>query len=269
MKKLARVHATAGLVSVLSLALLTGCSGSGSGSDDEKGSVSGKDAPSSSAAVKALSEAELKGLLVTAADVKGYKVEPSNTDKGQPGTRDKVTSAKAECLPIALAVSGFGPGDPAAETRLKVTEDKGGSGSDKPVEDMTNEEFQESFSDSMDISSTNIALSSHEGEGAAKTMAAVTAAIEACGKGFEMSFGGSQKVTEVVSEKSSAGSADSVAFAVTVAAESTDEATVHGEVVRHGNTLATYYSLNLQRLVDGKPYAIPADVVKEIGRAHV
>lgn len=39
--------------------------------------------------------------------------------------------------------------------------------------------------------------------------------------------------------------------------------TVHGEVVRHGSTIATYYSISLAALAGEKSeYAIPAEVIK-------
>jgi hypothetical protein len=37
--------------------------------------------------------------------------------------------------------------------------------------------------------------------------------------------------------------------------------TVHAEVVRHGNTVATYYTINLGAMIANKAYTVPAAVI--------
>ncbi|GDY65117.1 hypothetical protein SAV14893_045100 [Streptomyces avermitilis] len=40
-----------------------------------------------------------------------------------------------------------------------------------------------------------------------------------------------------------------------------DTGTVHGEVVRRGSVVATYYTLNLGAMMSGKAYDIPAEII--------
>jgi hypothetical protein len=36
---------------------------------------------------------------------------------------------------------------------------------------------------------------------------------------------------------------------------------VHGEVVRHGNNVAAYYTMNIGALMTGKEYDVPATLI--------
>ena len=69
----------------------------------------------------------------------------------------------------------------------------------------------------------------------------------------------------MASEKASGSGDESVAFAVTGDAEG-DEVVVKGEVVRHGSTVATYYSINLAAFsgeagAGTADYDVPAEVI--------
>ncbi|MEU3554340.1 hypothetical protein [Streptomyces fragilis] len=250
LKKITRLHAGAALLSALSLALVTGCSEGGSAAK------SGSDAAGGSGpAAKPLTETELKALHLTNDEVeKGFKVKKA---PAAPGDREDVKSTDPKCLAIAQTVSGFAPGSPAAETLSNVVEDKEAPES---MEGMEPEEWKDAFDDSMDMDMVIVSLASYEGEGAQEGVAAASASAKDCAGGFDMKFDGAQKVNKVVEEKASGKGDESVAYAVTVAAEE-GEATVHVEVVRQGNVVATFYGSNLARLVDNKPYDIPSHVI--------
>jgi hypothetical protein len=251
LKKITRLHAGAALLSALSLALVAGCSDGGS-SDG----TSGKDAAGDSKpAAKPLTEAELKALHLTKDEVeKGFTVKKA---PAAPGDRKDVKSTDPKCLAIAQTVSGFAPGSPAAESLSNVAEDKEAPES---MEGMDPEEWKKAFDDSMDMDMVVVSLASYEGQGAQEGVAAAASSAKDCAGGFEMTFDGPQKVTEVAEEKASGKGDESVAYAVTVAAEE-GKATVHVEVVRKGNVVATFYGSNLARLVDNKPYDIPSHVI--------
>ncbi|MCD9873569.1 hypothetical protein [Streptomyces guryensis] len=71
-----------------------------------------------------------------------------------------------------------------------------------------------------------------------------------------------QNFTKVAGAKSAGSGDGSAAFAVTGRTEG-DTTTVHGEVVRHGATVATYYSVSLAALAGRKDrYGVPAETVK-------
>lgn len=108
-------------MSVLSLALITGCGG---GSDDDsKESGASKEAGSSSSstttAAKALSAAELEKLLLAKGDVTGY--EAANGDDTLPKAKSEVKTDKADCAPLAHAMAGLAPGDTDASVSNTLT----------------------------------------------------------------------------------------------------------------------------------------------------
>ncbi|MEV6945292.1 hypothetical protein AB0N07_25455 [Streptomyces sp. NPDC051172] len=97
MKRSSRVRAGAtAAVSVLSLALITGCGGS---SDNSKGSGSKDSSSSSAAAAKALSAAELKKLVISGADLDGYDVRSADTGGKLAASKDQVKVADAVGVP--------------------------------------------------------------------------------------------------------------------------------------------------------------------------
>ncbi|MEU0072093.1 hypothetical protein ABZ027_21465 [Streptomyces sp. NPDC006332] len=253
----ARLGATAA-VCALSIALITGCGGS---SDDSDASES-SNKPSSSPAktTKTLTSAELKKLIVTKADLDGYDVDSADTGDRFAESKDEVTVADAKCEPIAYVLTGFAPGEESAfvsrmaSPAAQVITSKPEEGSTDPLED------------ALGATMTIVSLSSYEGDGAERTMRALGEAVAGCTGGFTASAKGqdTEKFTKVDTEKSVATSGESMAFAVTGATEGGGEPTVHAEVVRHGSTIATYYSINLAALGGGKQtkYSVPAAIVK-------
>ncbi|MGP4044858.1 hypothetical protein [Streptomyces sp. 2A115] len=259
------------IASVFSLALMTGCSdsdsdsGSGSGSGDKAG------ANEPTTAAKALSDSELEKLIVTTADVKGFKVGPADQSDAFASSKKDVKVVDEKCAPLAYVLTGFAPGDSTAYVNRMVQEDptaKPSASPTKNMEDMTEEEMEEalgSITDALGMTMTIVSLSSYEGEGAKETMSSVSAAIDGCGGGFTASAGEEpQKFTKVEAEKASGSGDESLAFAVTGAAED-DSVTVHAEVVRHGNTVATYYAISLAAFADDAKagaYNVPAPIIK-------
>lgn len=255
-------------VGVLALALITGCGGGNSG---ESGGSGASATTQAGKTAKAATGAELEKLLVTTADVVGYKVAPltaeAEAEEKAADSKSDLRIADKACAPIAYAVSGFAPGDEAAVVQRKVTQDAktpadAASGS---TDDLSDAEWQASFAESMNIDITFLTLSSYDGDGAEKTMKAVSDAVAGCAGGFSIS-GGTDKTTysKIAPVKTSGAGDEAVAFSAAGEPEESDGATgfTYGEVVRYGNTIAAYTTVNLSKVVSGKPYAVSAPVVK-------
>ncbi|BAC72723.1 MULTISPECIES: hypothetical protein [Streptomyces] len=250
--------AVAVITSILSLSLATGCSGTKSDSADDG---SGKGSRSTGAA-KALSKPELAKSIIAQGDVKGYKVGSADRADAATTSKDDIKVVDEKCEPLAYVLSGFAPGDSTAYVNRQVTEKKAApSAASDLSEDATEEEFEDALTEGMSVSVTIVSLSSYEGDGAEKATTSVSDALDACANGFKVSSDGdSQKFTKVAEEKSSGEGDDSVAFAVTGDMDG-DTGTVHGEVVRRGSVVATYYTLNLGAMMSGKAYDIPAEII--------
>ncbi|MDC0771358.1 hypothetical protein [Streptomyces sp. HD] len=246
MKRSSGVRAAATVaVSVLSLALVTGCGGDSGGSD-----------------AKALSSAELKKAIIAQGDAAGYKVDASG--KQLPKSKEQVTSSEEKCRPLAYAMGGQAPGDSASHTAVMATQEKKkptGSPS-KSLEDLTEGEFEDSFTDALSLNMTVVGLSSYDGDGATETFKSVADAVKSCSGGFPLTMQGTdQKLTKITEEKASGAGDESVAFTVVSDMEDGDVGTAHAEVVRHGSTIATYYTMNLGLMMTDKPYDVPAAVI--------
>ncbi|MFF3844985.1 hypothetical protein [Streptomyces sp. NPDC002328] len=237
----------------LSLALITGCSDDGSKKDGKgaKDSVSSSSSSSSAPAAKALSKAELEKLLLAQGDVKGYKV--ASGDDTLPKSKSVVKSDKAECYPIIWASGALAPGETDVNVSNSVSEDKASTATASP----------EDLAAAFDINITFVGLSSYEGDGAEKTMKAVSDAVAACGGGYTVDVKGEKtKVTKVSAAKGSGLGDESVGFTESVDMDGEGTATVNGEVVRKGNTVATFYTVNFVALSGGKVVPVPPAVIQ-------
>ncbi|MFI8190894.1 hypothetical protein ACIF8T_19125 [Streptomyces sp. NPDC085946] len=245
----ARLGATAA-VSVLSLALITGCSDSGS-DDAENTEGSGSSSSSSAPAAKAATSAELEKLLLAQGDVKGYKV--ASGDDTLPKSKSAVKTDKAECNALAWATAGLAPGDTDANASNSVAEDKAATATAQP----------EDIADAFDINMTYVGLSSYDGDGAEKALKAVSDGVSACSGGYGLAAGGeNSKVTKVAAGQGSGQGDESVAFSQGVDMDGEGTATFQTEVVRKGNTVATFYTVNFASLGSGKAAEVPAAVVE-------
>ncbi|MFK4098911.1 hypothetical protein ACI2L1_02240 [Streptomyces sp. NPDC019531] len=243
----ARIGATA-TVSVLSLALITGCGG---GSDDDS-KESGASSPSTTASTtaKALSAAELKKLLLAKGDLAGYEIDAA--DESLPKSKSEVKTDKAECTPLAHAMAGLAPGDTDASVSYTLTK--------SPTATASPDEA--SLENALNIEITFVGLSSYDGDGAEKAVKAVSDATAACTGGFTIKAQGeTQKVTKVASVKASGKGDESVGFSVAADMDGEGTATINTEVVRVGNTVSSYYTINLASLDSGKATPVPTTVI--------
>ncbi|MFF7548527.1 hypothetical protein ACFZCU_33525 [Streptomyces canus] len=245
----ARIGAAA-TVSVLSLALITGCGG---GSDDDsKESGPSKEtgaasSPSTTTPAKALSAAELEKLLLAKGDVTGY--EAADGDDTLPKAKSEVKTDKADCAPLAHAMAGLAPGDTDASVSNTLTKSP----------DATPSSGEEAV---LNVEMTFVGLSSYDGDGAEKAVKAVSDGIAACSGGFTITAEGEkQKITKVASGKASGKGDESVAFSVGADMDGEGTATFNTEVVRVGNTVSTYYTVDFASLESGKAAAVSTAVV--------
>lgn len=249
----ARLCATA-VVGALSLALLTGCSDSGS--DD--GSNSGK-----GSSAKARTKAELSKLLIAQGDVTGYKVQP--VDKELASSKDELKSDE-KCLPLVYVMGGLAPTDAPAEANTMARQEKKPTDTaSKSLEDLAEGEVEDAMTDALNVDVTVVTLSSYDGEGAADAFKSVADAVKGCSGGFEVTDGSEKsKVTKIAEEDAVGATGDeAVAFAATgeVDPETGQTGVMHAQVVRHGNTLAGYFTMNIGAMMSGKDYATPTAVV--------
>lgn len=237
---------------MLSLALITGCGGS---DDDSKESGASKEAgassPSTTTAAKALSAAELKKLFLAKGDVAGYEVDTAD-DGSLPKSKSEVKTDKAECAPLAHAMAGLAPGDTDASASYTVTKTpKAGASPDEA-----------SLEDALNVEITFVGLSSYDGGGAEKAVKSVSDAIAACSGGFTITAQGEkQKVTKVASVKASGKGDESVGFSVASDMDGEGTATINTEVVRVGNAVSSYYTVNFASFDSGKAAPVPTAVI--------
>ncbi|MEV5845259.1 hypothetical protein AB0M32_25135 [Streptomyces sp. NPDC051985] len=232
----------------LSLALIAGCS---EGSSKDTGS-----APS----VRALSTAQLKQRILTQDEVDGYKVNA--VGEAAPG-RSGIRSSDEKCRPLAYVLTGLAPAAPVTEIGRTVREDKKDPTDDATsLDDLADGTFESSLKDSMNLDITSLDLSSYDGDGAEQALKALSTAVASCATGFT---GGTsedeQKVTKVTAAKPSGTGDESVAFTAITDMDG-DKAPLHAEVVRHGNTLATYFTMNIGAMMADKTYTVPTAVIK-------
>ncbi|MDQ0763515.1 hypothetical protein [Streptomyces canus] len=249
----ARIGATA-TVSVLSLALITGCGGGSDDDSKESGTSKETGAASSSStttAAKALSAAELKKLFLAKSDVAGYEVDTAD-DGTLPKSKSEVKTDKTECAPLAHAMAGLAPGDTDASASYTVTK----------IPTATTTPDKASLEDALNVEITFVGLSSYDGDGAEKAVTSVSDAIAACSGGFTITAQGEkQKVTEVASVKASGKGDESVAFSVASDMDGEGTATINTEVVRVGNAVSSYYTVNFASFDSGKAAPVPTAVM--------
>ncbi|GAA2735631.1 lipoprotein [Streptomyces nogalater] len=250
-----RLCATAA-VSVLSLALVTGC---GDEKSKDSGATSGKDA--AKPAAKTLSAAELQKLIIAKGDVPGHEVGP--VEGGVPD-RGKVKAGDAKCEPVLQAFTGIAPGAPAANTsRMATQEQKTPAAEPTSPEELTEGALKDEFGKAMDMDVTVVTLASYDGDGAERALTSVQDAVKACAGGFSGEQDGEKgKFTKVAAEKSAGTGDASVAFTATNESGEDGSLPLHAEVVRHGRTLAVYTTVNIGAMMSKKPYTVSAPVMK-------
>ncbi|ARP71988.1 hypothetical protein LK07_21980 [Streptomyces pluripotens] len=248
-----RLCATAA-VSALSLALITGCSdGESKGSADTGGKEAAKPA------AKTLNAAELKKLIIAKGDVPGFKVQ--EIPGGTPA-RGTVKAGDPQCTPLLDVLTGLAPAKPAAETNRMAMQDKKAPTDDATsMDDMTDGKLKDAINKSLIRDTTVVALSSYDGDGAEQALKSVSDAVKACASGFKGSQGGTKATFTKVAEEKSSGTGDAaIAFAATSAGDG-ETAVVHAEVVRHGNALVSYTTINIGAMMAKQAYKVSPAVV--------
>ncbi|MFE9389750.1 hypothetical protein [Streptomyces sp. NPDC006784] len=245
--------------SAVSFALLATACGGGESSDEDKKAKGGA---SEKPPAKALSADKLEKLVVTKDDLKDHEVKKPGKDEAfEPGS---VSVEKAECKPVAQALSALPAGDPAATAqRLVVHKTKAAEKGMPSVEElgkMTEKEAEEATLDSLDITKTLTSLWSYDADGAEQALATLRKAGKKCAGGFTMTADGEkQQVTKVTEEKVSVGE-DAVAW--TVGTEQDGSAADTKVVVfRQGTTLAAFSSFNIASVSRGEGYKQPTAVI--------
>ncbi|MER6787883.1 hypothetical protein ABT330_25200 [Streptomyces sp. NPDC000658] len=251
----ARLCATAA-IGALSLSLLTACSDEGSKDGDAKSTASAAASGAASGA-KALPKAALEKLLLTQGEIKGYKV--TSGDDTLPASKSAVKTDKEACAPLAYAMSGLAPGDTESDASNTLTEDNASAAATKSPGDISESDLENAFK----VNLTFVGLSSYEGDGAQKAFKSVSDGVAACSGGFGVTAQGQkQKITKVASDKAPGSGDESVAFTVDSDVEGEGSATFHTQVVRKGNTVASFYTVDFASLTStGKSSAVPAAVV--------
>ncbi|MFJ9345905.1 hypothetical protein [Streptomyces sp. NPDC101237] len=237
---------------VLSLALITGCS--------DGGSKDPATAAGPAAGAKALSVAELKQRILAQGEVDGYKV---NAVGAAAPNRSRIRTSDEKCRPLAYVLTGLAPAAAGAEIGRTVRQDKKDPTDDATsLDTMADGKFEAAIKDSLNLDVTSLDLSSYDGNGARQAMKDLSAAVEDCAAGFTGgSTGDEQKVTKVTATEPTGTGDEAVAFTAVTDMDG-DKGPLHAEVVRHGNTLATYFTMNIGAMMGGKTYAVPPAVVK-------
>ncbi|WP_151771611.1 hypothetical protein [Streptomyces abyssomicinicus] len=249
------------LTGVLSLALVTGCSGGSDGKPDAgrtPGAASSA-AGDGSAPGKALSAEELAELIVGAGDVDGFEVaEPGEDDIFGGAWEDVRIEGGDGCDPLARALSGSPVGEAETHLSRQVTQQRPtASGEDDDL----------SLHDAIRLDVTTVTLAAYEGDGAERAVRSVSEAVTSCSEGFTVTLPGVEPSAydRIASEKGAPaeGADETVAYGLTGEPfeEGGPATTVHGQVARHGNTVVTYLTVNLGNMAEGKPYEVSAPVV--------
>ncbi|MEU3555821.1 hypothetical protein [Streptomyces fragilis] len=249
------------LVCALSLTLLTGCA------DGTAAKPSRPASPSASASpeVRALSQKKLDALALVDGDLPMYKVREAPTDQLFHGSWDDVQiRGNKECKPLVQVISLAPVGDAKAHvirTAAEIPDVE--PAADGGVPDL-------SLKDIMALDSTAVTLATYSGNDAEQAMKKVTDAVEECTRGywgFYYTLPGEEEtqILEVRDEKDAPaeGSDETIAFAV--ASPSVKQvgppAVTHCQVVRHGNNVVSYMTMNMAGMLDGKPSKLDAAVV--------
>ncbi|MFD9982071.1 hypothetical protein ACFWZJ_17030 [Streptomyces massasporeus] len=203
-------RAALAVVSALALtSALTACSG-------------GEDAPSAAPttpkAKQITPEQRLAKAIVTKDDLPGYNVDELDAEYAFATSSDQVTVDKPGCAPLALAMNQLPLGKPQADLTRSA-----GAGYGKE--------------------STYITLASYEPAAEAESvLAGLAKAVKECGGGFTAKAGkNSTAYDSVTAEKGTAPGA--VAFRATTPFRGITH-TVRTQVVRDGDVLAVYFSVN-------------------------
>ncbi|MEU3721907.1 hypothetical protein [Streptomyces sp. NPDC031705] len=247
--------------SALSLTLLATACGSGSG--DSGAEADGKADPKQSAsapaaAAKGKSAAELAPLLVTQADLPEHKVEPDAAAKA--GAEQNAAPDKAECKPLVQLQTLVPLGKPAGTATVAATEKP-----KKPAEGASVEDKLDALKGGLAVTRTSVGLASYDDKGAQEAFGALKAATTACAGGYTVTQGTeSTKIEKVGSSAAVTAGDESLAYNTVMDLKDGDKATMQFVVVRKGDTLATFYAMNVTGEA-AQPKAVVEAQAKKLG----
>ncbi|UQX02559.1 hypothetical protein [Streptomyces sp. RerS4] len=252
------VRRTVLAASTVSLSLLVTACGSGESKPDAKTDAKASASASASAApaAKGKSAAELTPLLVTQADLPEFKVEEDKAAKT--AQAQKAEADKAACKPL-VQVQTFVPlGAPVGTAVIAATEKP-----KAPAEGASTEEKLEAITGALSVTRTSVQLASYDGKGAEEALAAVKAATTACAGGYSVTAGGDvTKIEKVGPSASVTGGDEALAYNTTIDLKDGDKNVWEFVIVRKGNTLATFASMNATGSAKQQPAIVGAQVKK-------
>ncbi|WP_399941763.1 hypothetical protein ACGH52_22210 [Streptomyces sp. BBFR25] len=219
-------------LSLLSVTTLTACGGSDSDPAADKPKAS-----TSSPSPKAPSPAEhLAATIVTKADTDGFNVEEPDDEYAFAKSTDEVTVDKPVCAPLAYAMNQLPLGAPEADlTRLA-------SGPTDAPTKLTK-----------GVTFTYVTLASYAPGKARSSLADARKAVDACGDGFTAKANGNESPYDsVTAEKVTPAGDESLGFMSTMTVRGVQHV-LHGEVVRSGDVLAVYFSVDGMAIANGRP----------------
>jgi hypothetical protein len=242
--------------------VLTGCADSTAAKPSRTASPSASASPE----VRALSQKKLDALALADGDLPMYKVREAPTDQLFHGSWDDVQiRGNKECKPLVQVISLA----PVGEAKAHVIRTAVEIPDAEPAADGGEPDL--SLEDMMALDSTAVTLATYSGNDAEQAMKNVTDAVEKCTRGyggFYYTLPGEEEIQilKVRDEKDARaeGSDETVAFAVESPSvkQVGPVAVTHCQVVRHGNNVVSYMTMNMARMLDGKPYKLDTAVVE-------
>ncbi|MER7486204.1 hypothetical protein ABTY20_09950 [Streptomyces sp. NPDC126497] len=230
------VSAAASALSLLTVLSLAACDGA----DTDPDGTTGEPRPATSRAEHPTPAERLAKLMLTPADVTGYKVTEPSTDFVFATSKDEVTLDKPACAPLAHAMNQLPLGEPEADlTRVVDTDEYGDA-------------------------SSYVTLTTYAADGARQVMSDLSRAVDACGSGFTAEADGTSTYDSVTAEAPTDDAGDeTVAFNARTTFQGASH-TLHTQATRSGDVVAVHFSVNGLSLAQGRPSdaKLPTAVVK-------
>ncbi|CAL9553276.1 hypothetical protein [Streptomyces sp. enrichment culture] len=220
-------------LSLLSVTVLAACGGSSDPATDKPEAG----ASTSASTAKAPSPAEhLAATIVTKADTDGFEVEELDDEYAFAKSTDEVAVDKPVCAPLAYAMNQLPLGTPEADLARLTS-----GPTDAPTE-MTK-----------GLTFTYVTLASYAPGKAQSAFADARKAVDACGGGFTAKANGNESPYDsVTAEKVTPAGDESLGFTSTMTYRGVPHV-LHGEVVRSGDVLAVYFSVDGMAVANGRP----------------
>ncbi|MGE7385970.1 hypothetical protein ACQKM2_10900 [Streptomyces sp. NPDC004126] len=246
--------------SAVSLSLLATACGSDSGDSGKKddAKASPRQSAPAAAAAKGKSAAELAPLLVAQADLPEHKVEADAAAKAATGAN--ADADKPECKPLVQLQTLVPVGKPAGTATIAATEKP-----KKPSEGASLDDKLDALKGGLAVTRTSVGLASYDGKGAEEAFGALKAAGTACAAGYTVTQDAEKTKIEKVAPSAAVTAGDeALAYNTVMDLKDGDKATMQFVVVRKGNTLATFYAMNLTGAA-AQPKAVVEAQVKKLG----